>query len=122
MPFYWSGGRSIQDLAGDIQKYQRGAIGRVVITANRHAARAETFMREQAVWQNRTWQARRGLYAMAQYDAPRKVVQITMGYSVYYGVYLEEMQGGRFAIVGPTRAWMVPQLWAALEKVMRTTE
>jgi hypothetical protein len=42
---------------------------------------------------------------------PRKdAFEIDLGYSVYYGYFLESYDGGRYAIVGPTIDLFAPKM------------
>lgn len=55
---------------------------------------------EHAVWDDRTTDARTHLHAEVITDGPRTT--IWFGHGVPYGIWLEIMQGGRFAIILPT--------------------
>jgi hypothetical protein len=60
----------------------------------------ETRMREDAPWEDQTGAARRGLTAeTTQEDG---VVTMTLSHGVSYGFWLEVIQNGKYAILGPT--------------------
>jgi hypothetical protein len=60
----------------------------------------ETEMRNDAPWADRTGRARAGLTARTtQNDG---VVTMTLSHGVSYGFWLEVIQNGKFAILGPT--------------------
>jgi hypothetical protein len=60
----------------------------------------EEQMKTDAVWQDRSGDARGALTATAGEDDG--VVSITLEHGVDYGYWLEVIQNGRFAILGPT--------------------
>ena len=60
----------------------------------------ESQMREDAKWSDRTGAAREGLTARATNEDG--VVSMTLEHGVGYGKWLEVIQNGRFAILGPT--------------------
>lgn len=73
------------------------------------SARAvENYARTRAPWEDRTGDARRGLTAEA-YSADGQVV-MTLAHTVEYGIWLETIQNGRFAIILPTLNRMAPQV------------
>lgn len=57
-------------------------------------------MQQDAPWTDRTGDARRGLRAVASHDDG--IITMTLSHSVDYGFWLEVIQNGRFAIIGPT--------------------
>ena len=64
------------------------------------AREVETYAKANAVWSDRTGQARAGLRAWA--DHYGNVVSVTLSHGVDYGYWLEVIQNGRFAIIRPT--------------------
>lgn len=79
------------------------------------AQRAEEiteWMQENAPWQDETGAARASLLAEVV-DAYEGIVEIELSYSdpdVFYSVYLETMQAGRFEILGPAMDHWMPIL------------
>jgi len=63
-------------------------------------AQLEAQMRADAIWEDRTGAARAGLTARATHESG--IVTMTLSHSVPYGFWLEVIQNGRFAIIGPT--------------------
>lgn len=57
-------------------------------------------MKRNAPWVDRTGDARRGLTARASNDDG--IITMTLSHTVDYGFWLEVIQNGRFAIIGPT--------------------
>jgi hypothetical protein len=64
------------------------------------AGELEQIMRTGAPWADRTGQARAGLNASV--ENKDGVVSIILAHGVEWGKWLELIQNGRFAIVGPT--------------------
>lgn len=64
------------------------------------ATELETIMKTGAPWADRTGQARSTLSATVENDAG--IVSIILAHGVEWGKWLELIQNGRFAIVGPT--------------------
>lgn len=63
-------------------------------------------------WENRTGNAEEGLQGHVISGNGRIVIWIGHGYNVPYGIWLEIMQGGRFAVVLPTLLLFAPQIHA----------
>lgn len=63
-------------------------------------AELEAIMKQNAPWVDRTGAARSGLKAEASEDGG--IITMALSHSVDYGYWLEVIQNGRFAIVGPT--------------------
>lgn len=64
------------------------------------AREVEAYAKANAIWSDRTGQARAGLRAWA--DHYENVVSVTLSHGVDYGYWLEVIQNGRFAIIRPT--------------------
>lgn len=71
--------------------------------------RAESMMRSQARWTDRTGNARNGLTATHE---PEPLVRHTlvMYHRMPYGIWLEVRWSGRYAVIGPTMFEVAPQL------------
>lgn len=64
------------------------------------APKLEAYAKANRPWTDRTGNARRGLNARS--TASAKEIVVTLAHAVYYGVYLEKNQGGKYAILLPT--------------------
>jgi hypothetical protein len=80
-----------------------------------HAGRAVSYARANAPWTDRTTNARNGLFARAERDAP--VYRIVVGHSVPYGVWLEVRWAGRYAIIRPTIDHEGPELMKTVSQL-----
>ena len=70
---------------------------------------AETYMRTNAPWTDRTGNARNGL--KAHHDAkPMESHELILFHTMPYGIWLEVRWSGRYAIIAPTVAALGPEL------------
>jgi hypothetical protein len=74
--------------------------GEIAARSAAFAAAAEARMKVSAPWTNRTGAARASLSVSA--DAGATSVTLTYSHGVFYGIYLEFSNGGRYAVVGPS--------------------
>jgi hypothetical protein len=68
----------------------------------RIAAAMEQFAKENAPWEDNSGDARSGLRAVPIFDRAGAKYTVYLGHGVYYGVYLENSNGGEYAIIEPT--------------------
>lgn len=71
--------------------------------------RAESKMRTNAPWTDRTSNARNGLFA-SHTKVPMVVHRLTLYHTMPYGLWLEVRWSGRYAIIGPTMLEISPEL------------
>lgn len=81
----------------------------VDIVFDSYEARAETWMRENAPWTDRTGNARNGLQAKHESE-PMVEHRLVMYHTMPYGYWLEVRWSGKYAIVGPTMFHISPEL------------
>lgn len=81
------------------------------------ASRVETFARTARPWTDRTNAARAGLTAKAVMQGTRLVIYLF--HSVYYGVFLELKNSGRYAIIMRALQTHYPMLLALVAAVLR---
>lgn len=80
------------------------------ILALSYAPRIEAWMKENAVWVDRTGNARQTLWAEV-FDFS-DVVVLAFGHGVNYGQFLEWANQGRYAIITPALDYFAPKIWA----------
>ena len=81
------------------------------------AEELEKFMKENAPWNDRTGNARRGL--VAKVEKPKnKYYRIGLKHSVKYGVYLENYMERRFAILEPTVRLKGPEVILKMKNLL----
>jgi hypothetical protein len=83
-----------------------------------HATQAVAYARQNARWTDRTGNARNGLFARAERDAP--AYRIIIGHSVPYGVWLEVRWSGRYQIIRPTVDHEGPELMKTVATMYST--
>lgn len=64
------------------------------------AQEAEDYARSNAPWEDRTGDARAGLHADVESEGG--VITLTLSHDVDYGIFLELIENGKFAIIMPT--------------------
>lgn len=82
--------------------------------AERNAKQIEAWMKSNAPWTDRTGQARATLRSEVLEVTGRGAL-ILLRYGVEYGVYLETVSGGSFAIIGPALDRWAPVIWRDLQ-------
>ena len=81
---------------------------------------ATAIMKEGAPWTDRSGNARAGLFAKASfYD---NAFELLLAHSVYYGIFLEVANSGKYAIILPTVQHMGDLLIARMERAMSRLE
>jgi len=113
-----SGGRSqiVWDdraLVNKLQTFNARADRFITAATAYHATRAVAYARQNAPWADRTTNARNGLFARAERDAP--VYRLIIGHSVPYGVWLEVRWSGRYQIIRPTVDHEGPELMRTVQ-------
>ena len=86
MPFEWIVSPT-QAFPAGVQRYTDAINAAVFELAQYYAPEIENWMRDMAPWQDRSSNARQGLFATPA-QAPNYII-ITLGHGVVYGKYLE---------------------------------
>lgn len=86
--------------------------------ALRRAPEIENWMKENAVWEDRTGNARQTLYTEVN-NLYGVAVEIVLSHGVDYGQYLEVVSGGVYAIVGPALDYWGRIVWNDVRNLMR---
>lgn len=106
-------------LQRNIELYGQRVLTAVTALAEQLAARAQSEMRQNAKWKDRTGNARSGLFSMAERAAQDTVVlYFSHGHTVDYGAYLELSYGQRYAIIAPTMQRMYPEVVRLLNRLL----
>lgn len=120
MSFTWVGGQTPQQMgtqlvAGYTEQVRVAVRG--ILTS--YAPRIEAWMKSEAIWIDRTGNARQGLYAELDELARQVDILFTleMGYSVFYGRFLELSNAGRYAILAPAVDHFFPLIWADIVRL-----
>ncbi|AHZ95380.1 hypothetical protein PBI_DAMIEN_19 [Mycobacterium phage Damien] len=81
-----------------------------------NAAYGQAHMRTNAPWTDRTGAARSGLFALPGHYG--KLHEIFLTYSVYYGIWLEVANSGKYQILQPTLLMLGRKLMRDVEGIM----
>ena len=92
----WDDGGIVVKLKDFDKKLER----RVDVLMDYEAAYATAYIKEHAPWTDRTGAARTGLIAIAN-NLGRGNFELLMSYSVYYGIWLEIANNGKYAVITP---------------------
>lgn len=83
-----------------------------------YSQKATTYARQHARWQDRTGNARNGLFARVDRESQGRY-NMTVSHSVPYGVWLEVRWAGRYAIIRPTLDYVGPLIMNTLSQIFR---
>lgn len=109
-------------LEHNLQNFNDRARRAIKVSMDYQAASSETWMRTNAPWTDRTTNARNGLFAMVIDDIGIDVWLLVLSHSVHYGIWLELMQSGRYAIVRPAFLKANQELMSRLSKLFERME
>ena len=103
------------DLEANLKQFGPKVQAAMVAAAHYVAPQAESFMRSEATWTDRTGAARNGLRSQVV-TGPDKVA-IVLYHSVPYGVWLELRWDGKYAIIERTMAAAGPLFVEAIGRL-----
>ncbi len=107
-------------LARGLEQYGERVMVAVKAVADYIAQKMQDEARRDASWEDRTGNARSGLFAVAEHAA-RDVVNVYLshGHTVEYGKWLELANAGRYAIILPTIERNLPVLEKMLKDIFK---
>lgn len=85
--------------------------------AKRWAPEIENWMKDNAPWEDRTSNARDGLYTEVNQVAG-VMTEIILAHGVDYGLWLEVRWAGRWSIVTPALDQFGPRVWADVVRML----
>lgn len=89
-----------------------------IALAQNWAGQLEGRAKTGAKWQDRTGNARAGLYGSTELRGlTRNEIVIKLGHTMSYGVFLELARDGRYAILKPTIDDAIPAIWDSYKKL-----
>ena len=94
----WTG--TVGDLVEATADYERRVMAAVEAVANYFAPVLESHAKATAPWQDRTGNARQGLFSVV--EVARDVVNLYLAHGMKYGLWLEVKYSGRYAVILPT--------------------
>ena len=117
MSFQWTVTPSQAWLPGTAAYIARIHLG-VYRLAQSYTPRIEAWMKANAVWTDRTGNARQTLWSDV-FDLADQAVGIILAHGVDYGQYLEMSNSGRFSILSPALDHFVPLIWQDVQRILR---
>jgi hypothetical protein len=115
LTFHWTIPPST--LAGNVGNYVQRVLAAVFDLAHVFAAKIEAYAKTNAVWTDRTGNARQGLTARAFKDATSVV--LVLWHQMFYGIFLEVSNGGRYAIILRTLEAHYSAFMQAIARLLR---
>ena len=108
-------------MAKALEQYGDRVLVAIQAVADFIATKMQNYARQHAPWEDRTGNARSGLFAVARREAAKDLVAIYLshGHTVYYGIFLELARGGKYAIIIPTIDKHLPELKKLLDDLFR---
>lgn len=102
-----------------LRAYGKKVLVAVAAVADFMAQKMQANMRDTAAWEDRTGNARSGLFSVARQEAAGAVVRIYLshGHTIDYGKFLELAHGKRYAIIVPTMQAYLPEIEAMLKNI-----
>lgn len=113
----WDADQSPTDLAHRVEQWGVRLAAALVRAANALAGRIVLWMKANAVWVNRTGNARARLSAWVVRLATG--VTIVLAHGVEYGWALEVAHAGRYAIVAPAVRFWCPVFMKEIDQALR---
>lgn len=86
-------------LEKNLKEFKRKVNNQISAVMDYNAAYATGWLKQNAPWTDRTSAARTGLVALS--NASGNSHEILMAYSVYYGIWLEVANSGKYAVITP---------------------
>jgi len=107
-----------EKMAGAINAYGDKVLVATKSVAEYIAVKMQNEARQNAPWEDRTGNARGGLFAIVE-EAAKAIVEIYLshGHTIFYGVFLELDHGGKYAIILPTIEANLPDLKQMLDNL-----
>lgn len=90
-------------------------VGAVYGVCQAVAPEAENWMKQSAPWMDRTGNARQSLHVKTEIDLP--MIRLVLDHGMWYGVFLEFANAGRYAVVGPAVDVFTPRVFGALQGI-----
>lgn len=108
-------------MAKALEQYGEKVLVAVQAVAEFIALKMQNAARTNAIWEDRTGNARTGIFGVSTREAAEEVVAIYLshGHTVYYGIFLELAHGGKYAVIMPTIEKHLPELKRLLDNLFQ---
>jgi hypothetical protein len=100
------------------QEYVTAIHAGIFAIAQSYTPEIENWMKANAVWTDRTGNARQGLWSDAE-QIVNQSVEVIFSHGVDYGKWLELIQAGKYAIIAPALDYFAPKMWADIVRLLR---
>lgn len=97
--------------------YTRAIHKGIYAIGQRYQPLIENWMKDNAPWEDQTSNARQTLWTEVN-DVPNQMVTIILSHGVYYGIFLELCNAGRYAIINPALDHFAPLIWADVQRML----
>lgn len=119
--FRWTKPPSAELIPGVLAYGQKVRVA-VHAVAEYIAQKTQAEMRQNAPWEDRTSNARTGLFAVVDPPAVEAAgdlvtIWLSHGHTIYYGVFLELAHGKKYAIIMPTIEANLPVIEGMLKRI-----
>ncbi len=104
-------------LLNNINRYEQSLMRSVAEISEHYAMMMEAYAKAYAPWNDRTGQARAGLFGRVREEG--SFLYTGVAHTVHYGVYLELGMHGRYAILKPTRDQFAPKYFKEIRTLVR---
>lgn len=105
------------ELLPNLDAYGRRVMVAVRAVADYIAQKTQTEMRQRAPWEDRSGNARGGLFSAVEAATDLVTIYLSHGHTVYYGVFLELAHGKKYAIVMPTIEANLPVIEGMIKRI-----
>lgn len=99
-----------------VEEYIARVWAAIYAVCQRRAPEIQNWMRQNAPWTDRTGNARQGLNT--QIEASQDEIALFFAHGVFYGIFLELRNSGRYAVVNPALDHWGPIIWQDVLVVM----
>lgn len=92
----------------------------IVAVAEQLTDEITEYMKQNAPWTDRTGDARANLYSVVRHAARQSIeILLSHGSLIPYGIYLELLHAGRFAIIAPSVDVWGPRMFHETQAILR---
>lgn len=117
--FKWEPGNAPRDMIDkirdEIADKERFAI---TLISQFYAPKVEAWMKTNAIWTDRTGNARQSLYTWV--DEVGDTIILWLSHGVKYGIYLETRFSGRYSIIDPSIDYFFPRIMQDIRNTLGT--
>lgn len=115
MPFEWVT-TPVDAVTAGMSEYERALYQAIYTICLRRKPEIENWMKANAPWTDRTGNARQTLHVDVEAAVDR--IAMVLAHGMFYGIYLETKNAGRYAIVTPAVDYWAPIIMADVRAVL----